>query len=373
VNSHFINGYIEIDPVPDPLIFSSGPDSVCHGTQNVLYTIIPIQNADSIIWEISPPEAGIISGTGDSIYVNFTPGFSGDVYISGYGINACGEGDQATYLTYVIGTPMPEAGPGSLICQNESYTLSGSATNYSISVWHTDGDGSFDDPFLLDAIYSPGEEDIKNGDVYLTLYCTAISPCVGVANDYLELIIKKNPDKPQIPVGPTSIILGANLTSDYYTHPADYSNEYQWHLIPLEAGTISGLDTAALVYWNQDFPGTSALINVEAINNCATISSDSLAVDINPVGYEENKLPEISISPNPSNGIIQVSIEGINQEIELSLISSRGDLIHTRKIKNNHPGYSFQFDFSQQPPGIYYLTLFWDEHIITEQIILNPK
>jgi hypothetical protein len=273
----------------------------------------------------------------------------------------------------VNGEPTAEAGPGSVICQNTSYTLSGSAAYYSVSVWHTEGDGSFDDPFLLNATYTPGPEDIQNGNVYLTLYCVAIPPCTGVANDMLELIIKRVPDKPITPIGPTSIILGPNLSSDYYTHPVAYAYTYYWYLSPLEAGTINGMDTSAIVFWNEDFTGTNALISVEAENDCATVSSDTLTVDIITVGIAESPLPVVSISPNPSSGIISISIEGIAREMNLSVLSSRGDIVHTRQINYNNPSYSFQLNLSQQASGIYYLILVWDEHKITEQFILRSK
>jgi len=37
------------------------------------------------------------------------------------------------------------------------------------TIWKTNGDGTFDNPFSLHTIYTPGEQDIKNGQVTLTL------------------------------------------------------------------------------------------------------------------------------------------------------------------------------------------------------------
>lgn len=372
-DTEFISGSITIDPIPEPLIFITAPDSVCQGSQNVFYCVMPIYNADTIIWELLPPEAGSISGSGDSIYVDFDPDFFGEAYITGYGINDCGAGDDATYLTYVIGEPMAEAGLSSVMCQNTPHTLSGTAYNYSVSVWHTEGDGSFDDPFMLDATYTPGPEDIDNGDVYLTLYTVAIPPCSGVDNDNMQLVIKPVPVKPQKPIGPTSIILVQNLSSEYFTHPSENSNSYSWYLTPIEAGTITGIDTSATVFWNQYYPGTTAFVSVEAINDCAAVTSDTLIIDINPVGIEENMTPEVSISPNPSTGIVNISITGILKDLDVHVLSSMGNVIHKKKVNKNNPDFSFQLDLSHQAPGTYHLIFSWDDQLLVESFIIDSK
>jgi subtilisin-like proprotein convertase family protein len=90
---------------------------------------------------------------------------------------------------YISPLPTADAGDDDEVCETDSYTLSGYATNYSSVVWTSDGDGTFDDPTISDAIYTPGDEDIMAGYVILHFDAQPISPCVDPATDFMSLII----------------------------------------------------------------------------------------------------------------------------------------------------------------------------------------
>ena len=85
-----------------------------------------------------------------------------------------------------------DAGEDDMVCENSSYTLSGSATNYDSVLWTSSGDGSFDDPALLNATYIPGAADITNGTVTLTLTAEAMEPCIDAVDDMI-LNIQQQP------------------------------------------------------------------------------------------------------------------------------------------------------------------------------------
>jgi parallel beta-helix repeat protein len=63
------------------------------------------------------------------------------------------------------------------------------ADNYSTILWQTNGDGSFDDPLNLIALYTPGPTDIATGRVTLTLH--GISEWCPAASDSLTLFINQ--------------------------------------------------------------------------------------------------------------------------------------------------------------------------------------
>ena len=89
--------------------------------------------------------------------------------------------------------PIADAGADNVICENNTYTLSGSATNQQSVIWSTSGDGTYDDATLLAATYTPGAFDINNGIVDLTLSSIAISPCGTDATDVMTLTINVLP------------------------------------------------------------------------------------------------------------------------------------------------------------------------------------
>ena len=143
------------------------------------------------------------------------------------------------------------------------------------------------------------------------------------------------PDQPQAPIGPSNIMIEPGLTSEYYTNQVINANNYQWHLNPIESGLISGLDTAAVIHWNEYFTGSAAYLNVEAINNCGGTSSDTLIINLSPVELDEATWTDeqISIRPNPSDGIFNIGIKSNVDEIELTVINSNSIKIRQHKIK----------------------------------------
>jgi hypothetical protein len=88
-------------------------------------------------------------------------------------------------------TPLPTANAGEDdgFCENQTYTLNGTATNYGSVVWTTAGDGTFNNAAILNATYTPGDADIAAGDVTLTLTAHALNECPDIATDQVTLEI----------------------------------------------------------------------------------------------------------------------------------------------------------------------------------------
>ena len=151
-------------------------------------------NAPVILWTTS--------GTGtfdDDSDLNtfYTPSpadiTAGNVTITliAYAVAPCGVDATDDLLLTIQYLPTVNAGADASICQDETYTLSGSANYYFDVAWTTSGDGGFDDPGLLDAEYTPGANDIANGTVTLTLTASSISPCSSDVPDDMILSIQK--------------------------------------------------------------------------------------------------------------------------------------------------------------------------------------
>jgi len=61
------------------------------------------------------------------------------------------------------------AGGDATICDNEDFQTQGVTTFTGTTLWKTSGDGFFENPYDLQTIYLPGEQDIANGEVNLNL------------------------------------------------------------------------------------------------------------------------------------------------------------------------------------------------------------
>ncbi|MEI6124854.1 MAG: gliding motility-associated C-terminal domain-containing protein, partial [Bacteroidota bacterium] len=86
------------------------------------------------------------------------------------------------------------AGPNDTVCENSSYTLTGAnATNATSILWVTTGSGTFADPTVINAVYTPSAADILNGSVTLSVIATSESPCANSIVDAMLLTISRNP------------------------------------------------------------------------------------------------------------------------------------------------------------------------------------
>ncbi len=92
---------------------------------------------------------------------------------------------------FLLIQPMPTSNAGSNgeVCEGDGFMLSGSGTNYDHVYWATAGDGTFNDPFLTNATYTPGPEDGLAGSVVLTMFAYSVSPCYGEVGDDMTLTV----------------------------------------------------------------------------------------------------------------------------------------------------------------------------------------
>jgi hypothetical protein len=174
-------------------------------------------------------------------------------------IAPCGSDASDSMTLSIQQLPTTNAGPDDDICEGDTYTMNGAALNQASVLWTTAGDGSFDDPSLLNAVYNPGTGDISNGSVLLTLTAFAIAPCAGDATDDMLLLLQPAPEMPETPEGPTEVDLHFTTSSDYETQSAN-AEAFEWFLTPGTAGSISGNGNTATVSWNASFHGYAYVV-----------------------------------------------------------------------------------------------------------------
>ncbi len=456
----FNNGQFTINPIPANAGLIAGDDSICQGGGSLLYQIDSIYNADTYDWNLVPDSAGEVVGSDTIITVIFSESYIGEATLSVFGSNSCGDGMPSSLLIDVIANPISNAGNNGLICETENYILSGTASNCSHTYWNSFGDGIFDDPFLLNATYTPGSVDIQSGNTDIILFAYSINPCMGEIGDTMTLTIVQKPivvagenaeicegelyllsgyaenysnilwittgdgsfdnpelltatyspgdndlslgmvdliltvypnspciseendsmvlffnylpEQPQIPDGPITIDLDITEISEYTTTSLTNTTSYEWFLNPSEAGVVEGNDTLGTVDWNSSYIGLSAYLYVMAGNECGEVSSDTLGISLSPVGIYDNTALDIIIYPNPSDGRFYVSFGSYTEEIELTVLNSSGKIVLKKKLQNNLRN-THHLDLFTIPEGIYYLKFVFNNRIEYRKVVLNSS
>ena len=167
---------VQVVPPPGPAGPIHGPESVCAGSEHILYWIAPVPFASSCIWTL-PVGMVITSGDGtDSVYVDISENAASG-YLSVYGANLCGNGAPSPPLWIDIQPkPMADAGPDSTVCQQAVVTLTGASALYYKSIhWLSSGLGIMMDDTTLTPTYYPAEGE--TGQIQLTLIAEGESNC----------------------------------------------------------------------------------------------------------------------------------------------------------------------------------------------------
>ncbi len=287
-------------------------------------------------------------------------------------IAPCNTDIEDDMVLIIQALPNAGAGPDAGICEGETYTMLGTASNYGSINWSSAGDGTFDNPSLLNATYTPGSGDISNGTVVLTITATAITPCSGSITDKMTLSIDPLPETPDTPTGPIEVDIHFTSTSQYETQSATGALTYLWTLSPLTSGNIAGSGISSTVTWNAAFHGF-AYVKVFAINDCGGVPSDSLKVFVyNSVGVGENygDKMNVQIIPNPNRGSFKLSIAGMESKLDIAIFSSDGGLIESHTL-NNDGDIEMEFNLTELPKGLYFIRLYNDKTNLIEKVIIQ--
>ncbi|MCK9451032.1 MAG: T9SS type A sorting domain-containing protein [Bacteroidales bacterium] len=167
-----------------------GADQYMCINQNTISTTTTGIGIKSVLWTTSGDGIFLYN---DRMTTIFAPG--GNDRISGstsLTIEATGHNGNVvidSFMVYINDFPRAIAGNDTIICKDQVIELYGMANFADSTIWTTNGDGTFSDANLLNAVYSPGTQDITNGTVELTLSVFAEDVCVGQDSDKLVLTV----------------------------------------------------------------------------------------------------------------------------------------------------------------------------------------
>lgn len=189
------------------------------------------------------------------------------------------------------------------LCYNSSYTLSGIATNGTIS-WLTSGDGTFENESTPTPTYTFGKNDILNGNVTLTLIVTG---SMNTAVD--EMIITIKPEATAEAGSDTTVlqniplILSGNATN----------GSINW--LTNGNGTFGEVNSATPTYTfgTVDISHGNVVLTLDVVGEC-NIATDDIMVTLIPTIVE----PEVSVNLYPNPTIEFTTIE-VNSETEFSI------------------------------------------------------
>lgn len=109
-------------------------------------------------------------------------------------INPCQVGVTDCLTLTFIPSSIAFAGDNVTICQSKNYQFADAfAVNYSALNWTTSGDGTFDNPSILNPVYTPGSADVYSGGVEICLEAIPLPGCTISDINCMVLTIIEQP------------------------------------------------------------------------------------------------------------------------------------------------------------------------------------
>jgi len=274
-----------LEPIAAPVVYA-GPDTIiCQGS---LYNTssATAESASSFEWTTSGD--GNFAPTNSTLETNYIRG-SQDIenggvwlYVSAFGYQVGLEDQDSLYLT-IMNEPEVNLGPDTTICDDQTFMATPEVSDASFVSWTTNGDGTFDSPTSENATYTPGSQDLANGEVLLTLSATPTAPCQETDADELLL----------------------------------------------------------------SFTVCTDIANVESVE-------------------------EITVYPNPSQGVINVNLTGVKaEEAQISVSNAAGKVIYSSNVRVEGSSVNEKIDLSSQPEGVYLVKTTVNNEVVTRKVVLN--
>jgi len=342
---------VTVEGTPFDLLVSADPDHVCLGEMTqLLVDVNGTSGPYSFSWT-SVPE-GFTSDQPDPIAY---PEITTTYYVN---VTDASDYEVGAYIIVEVSLPaIANAGEDSNVCENESFTLNSSASNYSEINWSTSGDGTFNDNTILQAIYTPGEEDISGGDVQLTLICTPVLPCLEAATDQIMLTFDPLP----------------NVAFDAVPNLCDWDPPYLLIEGSPEGGVYSGTGVID-GYFYPEIAGSGSHILTYSYTDetlcTATIEQTVIVNNCTAIGESNNDL-SVKIIPNPNNGRFDLKINSaLEEEYQLRVIDTYGGERFSKKILVLQGENNIQLNL-ENLKGLYLLLLESGNQITAKKLLIH--
>jgi hypothetical protein len=300
-----------------------------------------------------PTNAGTITGTGTTGTLVWDPTFVGSVTVVVKGVNACGAGSANGKGVTVNPLPNTSLSPFGLWCTNTTPdTLTGGVPT----------GGTYSGPGVTNNIFDPVAAGV--GSHTITYTFTNSYGCTKSASQTITVNQAPNVTLTLTPAGVHPayvpyVLTGGTPVGGTYSgvnvNPSTGVFIPSWIFTPQQGGT--GFATITYTY--------------QTVAGCIDSATSQLAVSITSGLPTVGQGSALSVNPNPSNGLFQVKINGLNEDASLIIMNNLGQAIYQEKINAVSGTFNNEIDLSKQPKGIYFLRLVGSKLIKEEKIVIQ--
>lgn len=282
------NFAVTVNPLPGAAGVISGNTSVCEGTSAVPYSISPVTNASSYVWNVSGG-ASITTGAGTNSITTFYPlGGVANGAVTVYATNGCGAG--ASSVLNVTIDSMPEA--ADFIIGQTSITSCPSTlgVTYSIPLVNHATTYNWTVPSGVNITSGAGTNtitvDYTSGAVSGNISVTPSNVCGNGTSSQLAVTVNTLPDPAGIIAGSDSLTICPASTGITYSVASIFNADHYIWTVPSGATIVAG-DSTNTITVNFDNTAQTGMITVYGENACGVGTSSSINVFVSSLPTQE--------------------------------------------------------------------------------------
>lgn len=353
--------YVTVQQAPGVPGAITGNTTPCEGAV-MTYSISTVPGASSYNWTV-PTNSVIQSGQGTAAVTVLIGNTSGNVSVAS--VNSCGT-SAASNLAIVI-SPLP-ATPTAIVGANS--VCDHASENYSV----TPVIGlTYNWTVPMDATITSGQGTaavtVLWGVTPGVISVTAQNSCGNSAPSSMSVWVETIPAAAQTIIGDDSVCQG--MGGYHYSIPViSNASSYIWTL-PFGANVTQGQGTSSIVV---DYSSTaqSGDITVAGTNMCGTGALSSMSVEVFVcTGIQNTLSSKIEIYPNPTTGILNLTIQGAEKNLKLSLIDYSGKILLQEDLVNIPSEFTKQLKLSNLTQGTYLIKLSNGQKEYTSKVIMK--
>jgi hypothetical protein len=331
---------INVNPLPLAADTIMGNPNACFD-QNSLFTIKPIQNATTYVWNYSGTGPSL-SANKDSAVLSFTASSTNGV-LSVYGVNRCGVGSPSPGFPITVSSCDPNYCLPPIIVGDTNVCLGQKGIFYKIPyshnitsyTWEYTGTGfTISSGKGTEYIIADYGDDAVNGKITLRINKTG---CTTVGTSMLPITINHVPPGAGAITGDSKTCFNQN--SLFYIAPIQNAGSYVWNYSGTGANLFAHRDSV-FVYFADN--ATDGVLSVYGVNQCGMGSPSpdfTVQVGLCNQGLPANFSIPNSFSPNGDGLNEFFYIEGLVKNSELIIFNRLGQkLYETNNYQNDWDG-----------------------------------
>ncbi len=317
----------------EPIIFSIDPSNnsaICEGDNLELYANIK-GGREPIEFEWSDPEGNVISTEENPVLGGLTSENAGIYTLKVTDFYGCAPQTATTEVNIIPQTEV-DAGDDLTVCaENTEIQLGGKVSGSVNTGYWSGGNGSYNPGAnVLDAIYTPSEEEISTGIISLILNSdNPDAPCEPV-QDTLNITINPSPVIENIQIVPPSCFSGSNATATVSMSSGKEPFTYLWS--DGQTGpTATGL--------GKTEETDNLFVTVTDANGCSVSSENIIIEEPAPLEIVATEFSAVTcFGANDGTATIEVSggfLVGSSPQYNFQLLDSEGAMVYTEENVTN--------------------------------------